>query len=303
MNREIKVGILVSYDYELLRNSLPPIYEYADKIVLAVDIDGKTWAGNPLSIPDSFWQWIKDFDVRHKIEIYKDSFCVEGLSTMQCEIRERNMLAKYMGEGGWHVQVDSDEYFVDFKDFVKFLHYLDEHKKHINTVFIEWLYLYKKTEKGYLCIKGNGGQVPCATTRPYYILARINKNAKSVHYPQRIIHDSWARTEQDLWKKLTNWGHNTDFNIEGYFNYWKVIDESNYMFARNIHPLLPHYWKELEYVEAKDISDLLQYLKEDKNNTLIKATKPLKLIYKIIQLCIPPIFDKIHTKYIKKSKT
>jgi hypothetical protein len=33
---------------------------------------------------------------------------------MECDTRERNMLAKYMGEGGWHVQIDADEYFADF---------------------------------------------------------------------------------------------------------------------------------------------------------------------------------------------
>jgi hypothetical protein len=41
MKREIKVGMLVSYDYESIKNSLPPVYDYADRIVLAVDKDGK----------------------------------------------------------------------------------------------------------------------------------------------------------------------------------------------------------------------------------------------------------------------
>ncbi|MDR1090602.1 MAG: hypothetical protein LBL79_05955, partial [Prevotella sp.] len=81
MTRPIKAGFLVSYDYESIKNSLPPVYDYADKIVLAVDKDGKTWSGNSFQIPDSFWQWIKEFDTQHKIEIYRESFYVEGLTS------------------------------------------------------------------------------------------------------------------------------------------------------------------------------------------------------------------------------
>jgi hypothetical protein len=36
---------------------------------------------------------------------------------MENETRERMMIAQRMGEGGWHVQVDSDEYFLDFGTF------------------------------------------------------------------------------------------------------------------------------------------------------------------------------------------
>jgi len=49
MKREIKVGMLVSYDYESIKNSLPPVYDYADRIVLAVDKDGKTCKRNKYS--------------------------------------------------------------------------------------------------------------------------------------------------------------------------------------------------------------------------------------------------------------
>ncbi|MDR1847335.1 MAG: hypothetical protein LBR17_04375, partial [Bacteroidales bacterium] len=236
MLREIKVGMLVSYDYENIKNSLPPVYDYADRIVLAVDKDGKTWSGNDITIDASFWQWIKEFDTQHKIEIYRDTFYVEGLSSVQNDTRERNMLGKYMGEGGWHVQIDADEYFVDFKDFVDFLHYLDVHKKHINCVYQEWLLLYKRLSNGYLFVKGGGGSTAIATKTPNYVCCRIVENEKKIVYPQRVIHESFARTEEALYTKLKNWSHNTDFDTEGYFHYWKMIDERNYMFISNLHP-------------------------------------------------------------------
>lgn len=43
----VKVGFCVSYDWELLKISLPRIYAHADLICLAVDKDRKSWMGNP----------------------------------------------------------------------------------------------------------------------------------------------------------------------------------------------------------------------------------------------------------------
>jgi hypothetical protein len=296
MTRSIKVGFLVSYDYELIVHSLPPVYEYADKIVLAVDKDEKTWSGNSFQIADSFWQWIKEFDSHHKIEIYKDSFYVERLSIIQCETRERNLLGKFMGSGGWHVQIDADEYFADFKVFVDFLHWLDKEKKHIDCVNQEWLVLYKRVSSGCLFVKGYGGGTALATTRPEYICARIIDRPKKILYPQKIIHDSWARSEQALWTKLNNWGHKNDFNTEGYFHFWKAIDEKNYRFVQNFGPIWPEIWKELDYIEAPDIPALLHEIKT-KRSDLLQIDKQPPLIIRFLKLCIPPIFKELSGWY------
>jgi hypothetical protein len=296
MIRPIKAGFLVSYDYESIKNSLPPVYEYADKIVLAVDKDEKTWSGNSFQISDSFWQWIKEFDTQHKIEIYSDSFYVEGLTSIQNEIRERNMLGKYMGEGGWHVQIDADEYFADFKHFVDFLHQLNKEKKHVDCVFQEWLVLYKRVSTGYLFVKGSGGGTALATTRPEYICGRIIDHHRKVVYPQKIIHDSWARTEEDLQMKLTNWGHNNDFNTEGYFHFWKAINEKNYMFVRDFNPIWPDNWEELDYIESRDIPALLHELK-NKRSDLLKVAKQPSKINRFMKLCIPPVFKELSKWY------
>jgi hypothetical protein len=265
---------------------------------LAVDKDGKTWAGNDIHIPDDFWQWIIDIDIQHKIEIYKDSFYRTDLTTIQNDTRERNMLAKYMGEGGWHIQLDADEYFIDFKNFIDFLHYLDNKKRHINCVKVQWLSLYKKMTNSFLFVNDKDGYNPLATTVPNYTVCRNIKNQRAMYYSQRLIHDSWARTEEALWIKLHNWGHNKDFDIEGYFHYWKVIDEKNYMFAKNLHPLCPEFWKGLEKVEGRNIQELLENIKS--NSTLLNADKPNNFFYKNMnspELFLPPIIFKLFKKH------
>ena len=95
----IKVGMLISYDYRYARYSLPLLYDHADRIVLAIDQDCRTWAGNPFAIDDSFWDWLQKLDVHKKIEIYRDDFHRPELDTMGNDTRERNMLAQHMGAG------------------------------------------------------------------------------------------------------------------------------------------------------------------------------------------------------------
>ena len=41
--KKIQVGFLMSYDYELLKKSIHPVYGEADSIFIALDKDQKTW--------------------------------------------------------------------------------------------------------------------------------------------------------------------------------------------------------------------------------------------------------------------
>lgn len=115
----IKIGFLISYDYQMLKTSLPLVYASADEIFLAIDYKRRTWSGNSFEISDDFFSWIEIFDKDKKIHIYEDDFYDPSLSVKDNDTRERNMLGIRMGSGGWHLQVDSDEYFVDFSMFVE----------------------------------------------------------------------------------------------------------------------------------------------------------------------------------------
>ena len=90
---KIQVGYLISYDYELIKNSLPNVYKESDTIFLAIDVNRKTWKGDIIEINPDFFDWIKSFDTDNKIVIYEDDFYVQSLTAMQCEVRERKMLS------------------------------------------------------------------------------------------------------------------------------------------------------------------------------------------------------------------
>ena len=48
--RQIQVGFLMSYDYELLKNSIPLVYADADSITIALDENQRTWSGHRFEV-------------------------------------------------------------------------------------------------------------------------------------------------------------------------------------------------------------------------------------------------------------
>jgi hypothetical protein len=252
----VKVGFLISYDYENLKISLPRVYAQASRIYLAVDVEGKTWSGTDLAIPQNFWDWVKAVDTEQKIEIYYDKFYVEGLSPMECDTRERNMLGKAMGKSDWYLQIDADEYFVDFGHFV---HKLKNFKAaEPTTVNCRVVTLFKALSSGYLTIDESFETLSFATNNPVYDVARNNTTCnQQIYWEDLVLHQSWARDPDAIWFKLSNWSHKNDFNTASFFNLWKAIDEFNYSCLRDFHPLDAVTWPRLKLLRG-NLSEILE---------------------------------------------
>lgn len=264
---QIKVGFLVSYDYEYLKISLPLVYSDAGLIVLAIDKNRRTWQGETFELKEDFFDWVKKTDTQNKIRIYEDDFYVTTISALENDTRERNMLAAFMGEGGWHIQIDSDEYFLDFPAFVKYLQTQDQYLNNPSANRIDiccfLVVLYKKTPKGFLYIKGQYELCFAATNFPDYKKARTGIN-KRKFVPFLLLHQTWARSEEEIRMKFRNWGHNIDFDTSLYFKMWQQAGESNFHNFHNLHPLHPRQWKALGWIEAKQIQDIIAGLKKTK---------------------------------------
>lgn len=267
-NTSIKVGILISFDWELIKNSLPLIYEDADLITLAIDKSRKTWTGKQFDLPPSFFEYIQSVDKKGKIKLYEEDFFLFNSTPMEIEVHTRNRIASFMGEGGWHLQLDVDEYFLAFADFVKFLRSKNPSQMKPVNITCGWITLFKRLDYGYLIIshhKNKPSLIPIATNKPDYKYGRMNGNYNlfSGYY---MIHDSWARNEIDLWKKLSNWGHKDDFNINEFFNFWKGLDETNYKNPKDFHPIQPTAWKSLKYIKGDNLAMAISnFLMENKN--------------------------------------
>lgn len=264
----IKVGFCVAYDWAYLKTSIPRVYPHADVIYLTLDKNRKTWSGVPFEFDEpSFRAMIAELDYQKKIHLYEDDFSLPNLTAMENDTRQRNLMAKEMGKGGWHIQVDSDEYFLDFEGFVEHLKKIipnpTGNEKPVN-VNVCWISLFKKINSGYLWVDFNT-EIPenmsFATNRPEYLRAR-NSGHFSILSPFYAVHETWARTEKDIWFKINNWGHSSDELIDAtfkksYFNFWKSLDETNYHSARDFHPAVPKTWPSLKYNKARTVDEFI----------------------------------------------
>lgn len=288
MNQMIKVGYLLSYDYQYIFNSLKTVYDFADKIVICYDREGKTWAGNHFLIPNEVFEKIKSIDNQNKIVFYSDTFYIEGENPINLDTRQRNMLAQKMGKGGWHIQIDSDEYALNFQKLTSFLqkhsYLLRNPKRTPINFFVKFVTLFKQNEEGFFVITPHTEPCFLITNVPFYTNARMPENQFFVQLNYYLIHQSWARSEQDILQKFQNWGHKNDFNTQKYFEKWKNLNSENYRSYQNFHPLTPQEWKSIEFIKSKNIDEFLQkFLQNHPQKELnfpLKWTKKLKLYLK-----------------------
>lgn len=263
----------MAYDWHLLQFALPAVYEHADVICLSLDKDRIGWAGQKFSFDDkAFFRFVEQIDVGKKVKLYEDDFHIPELSPMQNEVRQRNFMAEYLGLNGWHVQLDADEYFVDFARFVTKLRSIRTHRK-IN-VCVPLLILFKQVSKGFLIInyKGKNGVcefAPIATNAPAYQYGRGN-GYSNYYVDDLVLHQSWARDEEEIKQKTANWGHKNDFNVQHFFERWKTLTGDNYQDYRNFHPMRPDDWSSLKLLPYSEIPEVLDYCR---NNPPFRISK------------------------------
>jgi len=243
---------------KILKIAIPLVYQSADKIVLALDKDLKTWSGNYFEIDASFFTWVKEFDIQGKIFWFRECFFDPQKTAMQNETRERNMMAEFMGKGIC-LQLDADEFMLDF-DGLK--HYLKKNEsKLVGKEKIQicgfLTNVFKQVDEGYLFVN-EVSPFYLGTNYPDYIRGRKNKNQKKWYVPFQIIHMTWGRDKEELKFKIKNWGHNVDFDGESFLQFWDSVTKDNHkQIKRGFHPFSDKYWKELIFVEGKCITDVI----------------------------------------------
>lgn len=281
----IKAGYLISYDYSYIFTSVKLIYDYVDSIIISYDADNKTWAGNDVFIPDSFFAEIKAIDIHNKITFYKDQFYVPNMQPLDLDTRQRNMMAEKMGSGGWHIQIDSDEYAYDFKLLAQFLRkhqFLTKNPKKTPINFlVNLVVLFKHNKDGFYVIQPFNETCFFITNNPVYEKVRQSKVGKTLQLDYYLIHQSWARTPAEIQQKITNWGHKNDFDVQKFYEKWKDLEENNYKTYIDFHPLPGSFWGKLDFFEATDIQNFIEKFKQkypqNKLYLNLSFTKKIKL--------------------------
>ncbi len=238
MSTELKIGILVSYDWELLEHSLPLAYPLADRIWLSMDENARTWAGDRFSFDRaSFFRLVKKLDPQGKVYFHEGDFYRPGQPAMENETDQRNRLSQAMGENGWQIHLDADEYLLDGETLVADLQKTPLRENKTSTVFANWIPIIKKGPQGFFIVKFRGGfyeTFPLAFHRPRFRSGRRTGFQNRLSRC-RVFHQTLAREPEEVKAKLANWGHGGQFDTGDFFRRWEALSEKNYKNYRNLH--------------------------------------------------------------------
>jgi hypothetical protein len=261
MKEKVKVGFCVAYDWYLLRYALPLIYQHADQICLSIDKQRISWSLKQFSFDENgFRALIEEIDREGKIVVLEENYHSLSLTPMQNEVRQRNRIAEFMGMDGWHVQLDCDEYFLDFGAFKKYLLTLSPEKYNAANICCAWIVLFQQVEGGFLYVHPHEAEnieyMQFASRKPRYEYSRRNGNF-NIFTNFRVLHQSWARSETEIREKLYNWGHSKDLDPEIYFEKWKSVNVRNYQEFCDVHPLNASNWPRLAFICGKTLEDVI----------------------------------------------
>jgi hypothetical protein len=260
MKEQIKVGFCVAYDWYLLEYSIPLVYASADRIFISVDKDRISWNLKKYVFESNeFYALVRKLDPDNKITLIEEDYHQPDLTPAQNEVRQRNMLAGHMGTGGWHIQLDCDEYMVDFEGFTRYLLSFPVRKSKAVNICCPVVTLFKKVEGGMLYIAGAEKSsieyFPVASRFPHYEYGRVN-GYFNIYTNFKILHQSFARESKDLEAKLNNWGHVRDLDPQKYLGFWNNLSAENFRQFRNIHPIKPHVWPGLKFAGGETVNEM-----------------------------------------------
>jgi len=177
------------------------------------------------------------------------------------------------------VQLDADEYVSNFKGVTDFLKskssFLNNPSQRPVNYCFNFHVLYKKINGGDLYVKGRPEIYQVATNYPEYIACRRTA-AVEISTGFDIVHHTWARTPEEVRMKLNNWTHAKDFNTGSYFKMWDAIDEENYKFIADFHPMHSDFWPKLDFLKGENVLEAIKTISASlvkKNTGLIQRLK------------------------------
>lgn len=237
---------MLAYDYRYSYMAIRSYYDIADEIILGVDADRLSWMKQPFEIDmNEVHAFIADFDKQKKIRIIEGNFHSAD-HPMTNDSLERSFLSNQTTPGNWVVQIDADEILMNAVEFKQWL--LANNPVQYN-VFGRWLTVFKTFGNQVLVIDPPGEAAPVATMiRNQYTGARATAQ-QGVMSPLQLLHFSWGRSPEDLYRKLKNWSHAKDFDIQRFFDFWTAINLTNFTSARNFHPLSGATWQSLKVAQ------------------------------------------------------
>ena len=171
-------------------------------------------------------------------------------------------MAEILGKADWMMQIDTDEIIINPNAFIRELEKYEEIKRPVNVHGI-WINLIKQTATGFIysVLK----TPPLATNKPEYTYGRTNGHF-NIYTNTFIAHITWARPEEEIKYKLQNWGHSHEFNGMSFFKIWQALDEFNWRYIKDFHPIGKEKIPGLYFFETKNLETLVKEIDSHKHS-------------------------------------
>lgn len=185
------------------------------KLVL---ISSKPWFGEELSDDGTF-------------SIAQKKKAVPMANYWPNEESQRNTGQDLLSESDWIIILDPDEFLskADWEQLRKFLETTDS-----DAVVCKGQYTYWKD--GWVAEPPRDYQQLIAVRPHVRFIDKRVVNTSYVVAPVWVHHFSWARTDQEVWNKITHYAHANDFDTKKWFNeVWATWQPGD----KDVHPTTP----------------------------------------------------------------
>lgn len=147
------------------------------------------------------------------------------------EEEQRNAGQEFLMDYDWILVIDPDEYFDD-DNWQALINFLEETLE--DAVIVEGQYTLWKN--GYVADPPKDYQQLVAV-RPH--VRFVDKRVVGTPYvvaPVWLWHFSWAKTDEEVWDKISHYAHADDFDIKDWYeNVWKKWEPG----IEDVHPVSP----------------------------------------------------------------
>ena len=268
----IKAYVLAA-DPAWVEASILSYYGAVDEIVVSYDGDHLGWTGGAIPVDECLAR-LRSVDRAGKMRFVPGDYHGPVSHPMENDNRQRReALAEASKGADWVLQIDADEVMPDARDFARRLATevpaghagVDWPMRAIFNRMPDGRFLEVRTLFGFQqseypgCAAVRAGATLEACRYPvgkrwrYDVRRRgIDPTSRQPYVAdavipgrQAIVHFSWVRTPEQMRRKVSNWGHSTDFDAAKYVEQVWATAPRRWLRTRKFHPLNGLAWPAL----------------------------------------------------------
>ena len=284
---KLKIGAYVLLaDPTWIQSAVQQYYEHIDVLVVSYDCRSKGWTGTDIPVSECL-ALIKQIDLYGKVIEIVGDYSSGNQTPIDKDTKQRQDCIDYLsGRVDWIIQLDTDEWFPDVSELVRIAENLP-----LDIHGVEWpmKVLFRKIGKyQYLSISGESHNSVYEYPGPVLVRSNVKLvDARRISAPivrycvmddesslqlsgthvvgitlrrdlnhrQVIVHNSWARSRDVVYRKVTSWGHNQGVRSTLYF--WLVWFPSPFTWRiiSDFHPFAKGLWPKLELFSFDGVNE------------------------------------------------